>query len=100
MKKHVISPEDIKIIHDILKNYKQVYVFGSRVKGTAQAFSDLDICLKDNISGYEYELLKEKFEKSDLPFTVDIIEYNKIDNAFKKRIDQEIVPIEIFLKLK
>ncbi|HBR70220.1 TPA: nucleotidyltransferase domain-containing protein [Candidatus Dependentiae bacterium] len=97
MKKHGISSEDIDILRTILKDYDQVYVFGSRAKGTQRPFSDLDICLKSDISDYEYELLKEKFEESDLPFTVDIIQYNKIDNSFKKRIDQELIPLAAFL---
>ena len=97
MKKHGISSEDIDILRTILKDYDQVYVFGSRAKGTQRPFSDLDICLKSDISDYEYELLKQKFEESDLPFTVDIIQYNKIDNSFKKRIDQELIPLAAFL---
>lgn len=99
MKKHGIVSEDIIILRDILKNYDQVYIFGSRAKGTYKPFSDLDICLKSDISDYEYELLKEKFEESDLPFTVDIVQYNKIDDSFKRRIDQELVPVEEFLKI-
>jgi predicted nucleotidyltransferase len=97
MKKHGIEPEDIKIIRDILRDYTNVYVFGSRVKEAYKQFSDLDLCLKNDISDYDYELLKEQFENSDLPFTVDLVQYNRIDESFKKRIDQEAVPLADFL---
>ena len=65
-----------------------------RATGEAKKFSDLDLGLKEPISDYEYELLKEKFENSDLPFTVDIVEYDKVDDSFKKIIDKEAVPFK------
>lgn len=97
MKNHGIAPEDIIIIRDILRDYTNVYVFGSRAKGTYKQFSDLDLCLKNDISDYDYELLKEQFENSDLPFTVDLVQYNRIDESFKKRIDEEVVLLADFL---
>jgi len=93
MKKIDVSEKELSIIKYILKDYSNVYVFGSRIKGTSKKLSDLDICLKDDISDYEYELLKEKFENSDLPFNVDIVEYNKISNSFKKVIDKDCVKL-------
>jgi len=62
-------------VKSILKNYSKMVVFGSRIKGTSKRLSDLDVCLKDKILDSDYELLKEKFEKSDLPFKVDLVEY-------------------------
>ena len=88
----------MEILKTILASYPDVYVFGSRVKGTFKKFSDLDLCLKHKISDYDYELLAEKFEESDLPFTVDLVEYHRIDDAFKKVIDQEAVPLAEFLR--
>ncbi len=98
MKKIHLSQEELSIIKVILKNYKNVYVFGSRVTGKHKKFSDLDICLKDDISDYEYEILKEKFEKSDLLFKVDLVEYSKVKDSFKKVIDKgcvELAKVEV-----
>ena len=94
---HGLKKEHLKSIKKILSDTKDVYIYGSRAKETYRKSSDLDICIKNNISGYQYELLKEKFEKSDLPFFVDIIEYNKVDNAFKNILDKEMVSFEDFL---
>lgn len=91
MKKINVTKEELVIIKDILKNIPNTYLFGSRTTGKNKKFSDLDICLKKNISDYDYEILKEKFEKSDLPFSVDIVEYNKVSDAFKKVIDKECI---------
>jgi len=68
-------------------------VFGSRVKGTYQKFSDLDICIKDPISDYDASMLEEAFIDSDLPFKVDVILYHQVAPEFQKRIDQEAVPL-------
>jgi uncharacterized protein len=93
MNKIYLSDNEFKIVKSILKDYKHSYVFGSRVTGKCKKFSDLDICLKDKISDYEYVLLQEKFEESDLPFTVDLVEYDKVSDSFKKIIDQESIPL-------
>jgi uncharacterized protein len=94
-----ITHQEAKILKNILKKYKNVYVFGSRTKGTNQKFSDLDICLKDTISAYDLEMLKEKLEESDLPFIVDVMEYQSASDFFKKIIDKEAISLEQFLAL-
>ncbi len=91
MKKINLSKEEFYIIKDILKDLSGIYLFGSRITGTSKKFSDLDVCLKTNISDYDYEILKEKFENSDLPFKVDLVEYNKVNDSFKKIIDKECI---------
>lgn len=92
MKTVYVSKEEYKIIADILQNVPyQVLVFGSRIKGTHQAFSDIDICLKSNspIELSEMAELKNQFRESNLPFTVDLIAYDELSDSFKVHIDQE-----------
>jgi predicted nucleotidyltransferase len=79
----------IILIKNFLIKYPNTVVYGSRVKGNNKKFSDLDICLKDSISAYEYEFIVEKFEKSDLPFRVDLTEFDKVSDSFKKIIESE-----------
>lgn len=99
-RKIALTEKELVIVTDILKNYPNAIVFGSRIKGTSKKFSDLDLCLKEPISGAQHELLKEAFENSDLPFTVDLIIYSQVDNAFKKIIDREGFKLMDFLKKK
>ena len=94
MKKIYLTKAELSIVKDILGNLENIYVFGSRVTGTHKKFSDLDLCLKDSISSYEYELLKEKFQNSDLIFLVDLVEYDKVQDYFKKIIDKEGVLLD------
>ena len=88
-----ISSTELNIVKEILHGIGKIVVFGSRVKGTARPFSDLDLCIKENLPAIEIELLREKFENSDLPFKVDLIEYAKIDTYFQKIIDEQGVDI-------
>ena len=83
-----------KIVDDILKSVPHsFYVFGSRAKGTAKPFSDLDLAVTV-LSAHERSQLETLFEESNLPFTVDLVELNKINDAFKKNIEHDLVPWE------
>lgn len=42
----------------------------------------------------EIRKLAFAFEESDLPFKVDIVDYNMVADEFKKRIDQDKVPFD------
>ncbi|OGV52241.1 MAG: hypothetical protein A3F46_02570 [Legionellales bacterium RIFCSPHIGHO2_12_FULL_42_9] len=95
MKKIFITTEDYKILASIFQNLScEVFVFGSRIKGTQQKFSDLDICLKTKnpTELIDIATLKETLTNSNLPFTVDVIDYNNVSKGFKKIIDHEGVP--------
>lgn len=84
-----VTEKEFSIIKKILESYPDALIFGSRVKGTSKQFSDLDVCIKRAIKDYEHELLKEAFEKSDLPFKVDIILYHQVADSFKEIIDRD-----------
>lgn len=89
MKQVELSAQELALVKHILRNYPATVIFGSRIKGTSKKFSDLDVCLKDPITDYEYVVLEEAFQESDLPFKVDLIDYSKIDDSFKNIVDAE-----------
>lgn len=92
MKKIHITVDDYQIISSIFQGVPfDLIVFGSRIKGTHQKFSDLDLCLKGNypIDLFEISRIKEALSESDLPFTVDLVDYNSVSDGFKKIIDSE-----------
>ncbi len=85
-----------KIITEILSKYPyKFYAFGSRVKGTAKKFSDLDLCFFDNIPWNIRAHIEEDFEESNLPYTVDIVDWNMCDDSFKQIIKQDMLPIAL-----
>lgn len=90
--KHLVSIQEILSKYGVEKN---VFVFGSRARGDHKEYSDLDLLVKQD---RPLELavlvgLKDAFEGSDLPFTVDVVEWCKIAEDFKKNISDDLVPI-------
>ena len=88
----VLSEKHRAIVDNILKSVPySFYVFGSRVKGTAKPFSDLDLAVEETLLMRERSLLETMFEESDLPFKVDLIELEKVDKEFVKNIKPDLV---------
>ena len=85
----------LEIIQRILKNYPyHFYAFGSRVKNKAKRFSDLDLCYKESIPDKVIIQLEEKFEESDLPFKVDLLDWNHCAKDFQTLIEHDLKPIQ------
>ena len=69
-----INKQDYRILNKILKEYPyHFYAYGSRVKGVARRFSDLDLCYQENIPSYKVVEIEGKLEESDLPFRVELV---------------------------
>jgi predicted nucleotidyltransferase len=66
----------------------EVRVFGSRVRGGAHPYSDLDLVLvgKDRISETILIALKDAFSESDLPICVDVLDWQALSERFQKAI--------------
>ena len=67
-----------------------VWACGSRVKWTARPESDLDLTVfvRPEQSARVAEL-REAFEESDLPFSVDLFVWEKISDGFRKHVEAE-----------
>ena len=63
-----------KILQQILSKYPyKFYAYGSRAKGTARKFSDLDLCYQEEIPGRVVSKINWELEESNLPFIVDLV---------------------------
>jgi predicted nucleotidyltransferase len=90
-----IEERHLKIVNSILSKYPyQFYAFGSRVKGNAKTFSDLDLCCKDEMTWVDLAHLNEEFEESSLPFRVDLVSWNRIDHNFRTWIEKDFFLIK------
>ena len=69
------------------------YAFGSRVQGTAQKLSDLDLCYKEEIPLHEVQEIREALEESELPFTVDLVSWQECSVEFQQRIAPQLTDI-------
>lgn len=84
----------LNIVKSILQKYPYTfYAFGSRVKGTHRHLSDLDICFMENIPGNIIAHIREDFEESNIPFTVDLVNWNTCDETFKSIIKPDLTII-------
>jgi type I restriction enzyme S subunit len=87
-----VSPNHLDIVRTILAKYVpqcEARVFGSRCTGTAKLYSDLDIALVGH-EKLDWRLLadiKEEFQESELPFRVDILDWNAITAEFRHVIE-------------
>ncbi len=92
-----IKPEYLKMLKDILKSYcpdAEIWAYGSRLNGDAHSGSDLDLVVKNFNSKdkYLYEL-KELLSESNIPFIVDIHEFDKLPKSFQDEILKNYIVI-------
>ena len=81
--------KDLEITRQILMKHispdANVWVFGSRSKGNARPFSDLDLMIDFNGQPLPLAImtkLLDDFEESDLPYKVDIVDWNTVNDDF------------------
>jgi uncharacterized protein len=69
-----VEEKHLTILKDILIRYPyRFYAYGSRVKGTARKFSDLDLCYREEVPLNTLARLEADLEESDLPFFVELV---------------------------
>ncbi|MCB9072512.1 MAG: nucleotidyltransferase domain-containing protein [Bdellovibrionaceae bacterium] len=73
----------------------QIFLFGSYAKGVANDKSDIDIAIKMRgpLPAGKWALLEEDFENSDLLPKVDLVDYYRVTDGFKKIIDEQSIPL-------
>jgi len=89
-----INPKQLMFIKNSLKQTfpdATIYVFGSRVKGTAKKYSDIDIAIdnKKPIPLKELSHIEEIFSESDLPILVDLVDWHRISSEFQTVIKNQ-----------
>jgi predicted nucleotidyltransferase len=94
-----LRPEHWAIVRDILARHaagREVWAFGSRAKGTAKPYSDLDLTiLGDTPMSYaQGAALADAFAESDLPWKVDIVDWASTDSAFRHIIERDKVVVQ------
>jgi len=83
-----------KILRGILHKYPyQFYAYGSRAKGTARKFSDLDLCYQEDIHLNNLAHLEADLEESDLPFIVELVNWKGMSPEFQELIKKDLVLI-------
>ncbi len=94
-----LSKEDFDIVDAILRAHvpgRPVFIFGSRVTGSARRRSDLDLAIGGNapLTLNDRAELRAAFSQSDLPMMVDFIDLADAKGIFRKRIESEWISFE------
>lgn len=92
-----ISPVHREIVEGVLRERLpedvKVWVFGSRADWTTKDSSDLDLALEgeSKLSAEVLGRLKDAFEDSELPYTVDVVDLHQVEDPFKQIIESQRV---------
>lgn len=95
-----LTQEQISLVKDIIYRYLpncKISVFGSRATGIAKKFSDLDLVIRsyEAISPIIMFKIKEDLAESDLPFRVDVMDWQSISDEFLNAIQSKLIEISI-----
>ncbi len=95
-----VAPEYLHIIMQILQKHVPqyaVWAFGSRVKGTAKPYSDLDLAVITSEQALPLSIhaaLAEAFSESDLPWKVDIVDWQLASPDFRRIIESHHIVLK------
>lgn len=86
-----LEEKHLKIIRQILNKYPyQFYAYGSRVKGNAGKFSDLDLCYREEVPISTISQIREEFTESNLPFEVELVNWKYMRPRFRELIKEDL----------
>ena len=95
-----LTPEHRARVLDIIRRRlpnAYIWVYGSRAKGRARRYSDLDLILDDHGSPIPSPLmadLDEGFDESNLPIVVVLHDMAVTDEGFLDRVRKDFLPLD------
>ena len=95
-----LRPDHWDIVRSALRRHvpdREVLAFGSRATWTAKDYSDLDLAVmgEEPLSLRTASALDEALGDSDLPFKVDVVDWARIDNGFRRIIRRHGVAVQV-----
>lgn len=94
-----VEPSDLKLVKKLLMEHVgtcKVIAFGSRVTGNHHEYSDLDLAVigEKPLTLEQLGLLRDAFSASNLPFTVDILDWHQISPSFQSVIKKSYIVVQ------
>lgn len=94
-----IRPDLWPIVRDILQRHvpdREVWAFGSRVRGRAKRYSDLDLAIVSDtpLPIRVLTRLADDFSDSDLPWRVDLVDWVTTSETFRRIIAERKVVVQ------
>ena len=96
-----IRSDHLRIVQEILRAHlpsdAKAWVFSSRAAWATRHSSDLDLAIegKKPFGFNVIHALHNDFEDSNLPYTVDVVDINRISSSFKQIIEAQKTPLPI-----
>lgn len=89
----------VAIVRGVLQDHvptREVWAFGSRVKGSAKPYSDLDLVVLGNepLTLEEIAALNGAFSESDMPIKVDLVDWASASDNFRAIMRQDHVVLQ------
>lgn len=80
----------IAVISALFPN-AHIYLFGSRARNTHSQWSDIDIALKEDqkISRYAIAEAVSMLEASNMPYKIDVVDFNSVTDDMRQSIQDE-----------
>lgn len=75
------------------KENVKIFIFGSRANNKESVQSDIDLGIipRDNFNYDKLVLFKEALEDINIPYKVDVVDFNNVSNDFKKEAMKDII---------
>ncbi len=69
----------------------RVYLFGSRARGDARHWSDIDVAVlaRKPLPGGLLSEIREELEESSVPYTVDVVDLAEAGAQFRSGVERE-----------
>ncbi len=80
----------INIINALLPQVK-IYLFGSRARGTASKWSDIDIAIDAGmpLALTAIDEIMSIFQATNIPYKIEVVDMHRINNDMKASIQKE-----------
>lgn len=80
------------VLQNIDRDKTSVFLFGSRANSTNRKFSDIDIGFmgQDKLSTRVLRKISDNIEESRVPYHVDLVDFNTVDEKFKEKALKDI----------
>lgn len=85
------------VIDPLKKQNCQVFIFGSRAKGSAHSHSDVDLLFRPDktkkIPAGFISQITENIEESRFPFMVDLVEEQYLAASYRESVFASMIPL-------
>ncbi len=96
-----LKPEYLQLVRKLLDEHvpgAEVWAYGSRITGQEHEASDLDLVVRQpgNLAQPQTRLpeLREALSESNLPIGVDVLDWARLPEAFRREIERAYVVVK------